>query len=169
MSDKLSDCAECGMPCTPGEYHPHAACLMFKGCHDSTTVRAGLAAIREHALAASPAPAIPVLDDKAFAAWVRTQDGGVGIYDAYLHGTKAAPAISESEDVRDAARYRWLRSQQWNESVFAVVRDPKRSVKLGADCPSGQRLDEEIDSSIATQTRECMRAAIDAARNGEKS
>lgn len=62
MSDKLSDCAECGMPCTRGEYHPHAACLMFKGCHDSATVRAGLAAIREHALAASPAPALSISD-----------------------------------------------------------------------------------------------------------
>ena len=31
------------MPCEPAEYHPYAACLMFKGCHNSATVRANLA------------------------------------------------------------------------------------------------------------------------------
>lgn len=36
-------CSECGMPCDPAEYHPYAACLMFKGCHNSATVRANLA------------------------------------------------------------------------------------------------------------------------------
>lgn len=47
-------CAECGMACPPNEYHPYAACLMFKGCHDSETVRSNL-----YALSAQPAkPAI---------------------------------------------------------------------------------------------------------------
>lgn len=36
-------CTECDMPCAPGEFHPFAACLMFKGCHNSATVRANLA------------------------------------------------------------------------------------------------------------------------------
>lgn len=40
MSDNV--CQECGMACEPGEYHPFAACLMFKGCHNSKTVRANL-------------------------------------------------------------------------------------------------------------------------------
>lgn len=39
-------CGTCGMPCTPGEYHPYAACLMFKACHNSETVRANLEAVR---------------------------------------------------------------------------------------------------------------------------
>lgn len=39
-------CGTCGMPCTPGEYHPYAACLMFKACHNSETVRANLDAVR---------------------------------------------------------------------------------------------------------------------------
>jgi hypothetical protein len=34
------------MPCTPDEYHPYAACLMFKACHNSETVRANLEAVR---------------------------------------------------------------------------------------------------------------------------
>jgi len=38
----LLPCQECGMECTPNEYHPYAACLMFKGCHNSETVRANL-------------------------------------------------------------------------------------------------------------------------------
>ena len=45
-------CDFCGMPCTPNEYHPYAACLMFKACHNSGTVRANLDAVR-----AQPAPA----------------------------------------------------------------------------------------------------------------
>lgn len=41
-------CAECGMvTLTPNEYHPFAACLMFKSCHDSAVVRSNLDAIRE--------------------------------------------------------------------------------------------------------------------------
>ncbi|NBI44939.1 hypothetical protein [Burkholderia sp. ISTR5] len=94
MSDKLSDCAECGMPCASGEYHPHAACLMFKGCHDSTTVRAGLAAIREHALSASPAPAISESDDAARLDWLTDR-----LEDAVIDG--ADPAKYLPDDVGD--------------------------------------------------------------------
>lgn len=42
-------CAECGMVCEPGEYHPYAACLMFKACQNSATVRANLEAVKRHA------------------------------------------------------------------------------------------------------------------------
>lgn len=49
MNPNLSACAECGMAVSPGEYHPFAACLMFKGCHDGDQVRANLAAVRGHA------------------------------------------------------------------------------------------------------------------------
>lgn len=41
-------CGSCGMPCTPTEYHPYAACLMFKACHNSETVRANLDDVRAH-------------------------------------------------------------------------------------------------------------------------
>jgi len=39
-------CGECGMSVQRQEYHPFAACLMFKACHDGTTVRANLDAVR---------------------------------------------------------------------------------------------------------------------------
>ena len=42
-----SVCAECGMGCNAGEYHPYAACLMFKQCRNSETVRANLQAVRD--------------------------------------------------------------------------------------------------------------------------
>jgi hypothetical protein len=45
----------------------------------------------------------------------------------------------------DAARYRWLRRQQWNNSSMCVVTNPKVSIKLGYDCPSLERLDDIID------------------------
>lgn len=44
-----------------------------------------------------------------------------------------------------AARYAYLRDTHWESHPLCVVSDPKNSVKLGHDCPSGQRLDELID------------------------
>lgn len=40
MADIKTPCSECGMPCTPSEFHPFAACLMFKASHSSEVVRA---------------------------------------------------------------------------------------------------------------------------------
>lgn len=37
-------CAECGM-LTHGQYHPYAACLMFKACHNSEIVEMNLKAV----------------------------------------------------------------------------------------------------------------------------
>lgn len=50
----LLPCGECGMPCAPGEYHPYAACLMFKACHNSGTVRSNLEAVRTQPVAREP-------------------------------------------------------------------------------------------------------------------
>jgi hypothetical protein len=45
----MSDCMECGMCLeNDGEYHPYAACLMFKGCRDGATVRANLNGVVAH-------------------------------------------------------------------------------------------------------------------------
>lgn len=54
MSDKkLTDhdcCDECGMPIeTFGEYHPYAACLMYKSCYSRPTVIDNLNAIINYA------------------------------------------------------------------------------------------------------------------------
>ena len=58
----------------------------------------------------------------------------------------------QDEAIRiDAARYRWLRSQHWNEGKLAVVVDPKDAVKLGQDCPSLDRLDEMIDELMSVE------------------
>ncbi len=54
-SPKLEACAECGMPCADGEFHPFAACLMYEACHDSVTVRSNLDYVRRLAPTASPA------------------------------------------------------------------------------------------------------------------
>lgn len=50
------------MPCTPGEYHPYAACLMFRACGDSTVVRANLDAVR--AQPTPPAVVEPLTDEQ---------------------------------------------------------------------------------------------------------
>lgn len=49
----------------------------------------------------------------------------------------------------DAARYQWLRERSWFDSEFCVVRDPRRAVMPGHDCPSHERLDVAIDSAMA--------------------
>ncbi|WP_114153831.1 hypothetical protein [Chromobacterium haemolyticum] len=49
---------------------------------------------------------------------------------------------------RDAGRYRWLRKQRWDNSSLAVISEPKRNVRLGTYCPSGELLDAAIDAVI---------------------
>lgn len=41
----LPACTECGMIVKLGEYHPFAACLMYKGCKDEKTVRENMKAV----------------------------------------------------------------------------------------------------------------------------
>ena len=47
LSDKHTECAQCGMVCAPNEYHPYAACLMFMACKDGPYVRAKLDEVRK--------------------------------------------------------------------------------------------------------------------------
>jgi hypothetical protein len=44
----MIECKECGMLVEPGEYHPYAACLMFKACGIGVVVRANLDAVQAH-------------------------------------------------------------------------------------------------------------------------
>jgi hypothetical protein len=60
---------------------------------------------------------------------------------------------AENEALRkDALRYRWLRERDWFSGPLCVLRDPKRvltrGIGLGADCPSGSRLDAAIDAAM---------------------
>jgi len=58
----------------------------------------------------------------------------------------ANAARDEAEALRkDAERYRLLRSMTWATSPLAVATYPKESIKLGYDCPFGERLDKAID------------------------
>jgi hypothetical protein len=57
---------------------------------------------------------------------------------------------------KDAERYRWLREQSWDTGLLAVVADPKDAIKLGYDCPSLARLDEQIDAAMLAQ-RPCAK------------
>lgn len=45
----------------------------------------------------------------------------------------------------DARRYRTLRQMHWNDGPLAVVQNPQETVRLGVDCPSGERLDQMLD------------------------
>lgn len=49
MSDKLSSkerCTECGMAVSVTEYHPYAACLMYRACQDAEVVRVNLLSVQ---------------------------------------------------------------------------------------------------------------------------
>lgn len=77
-------------------------------------------------------------DKDGYGDWVRKED----------HDAARKILLDRIEALElDADRYRWLREQHWNEADIAVVCHPKQSVKLGSDCPSGQRLDEIVDSA----------------------
>ncbi len=71
-------------------------------------------------------------------------------------GYQAGPGLLSPEEYaaelrKDAERYSWLRAQNWNTSLLAVVADPKDAIKLGHDCPSLARLDEQIDAAMLAQ------------------
>ena len=42
---EFAPCGDCGMMCSATEYHPYAACLMFKGCGDAQVVRENLQSV----------------------------------------------------------------------------------------------------------------------------
>jgi hypothetical protein len=58
----IEPCGDCGMPCEPGEYHPFAACLMFKACHRSDVVRANLQFVVDHGKGAHLTPPAQAVD-----------------------------------------------------------------------------------------------------------
>lgn len=47
-SAALTPCGDCGMPVAAKEYHPYAACLMYKASGDPDTVRANLGSVVAH-------------------------------------------------------------------------------------------------------------------------
>ncbi len=53
-SEPKTPCGECGMPVVVSQYHPYAACLMFKASKSSAVVEANLAAVLEHANKTTP-------------------------------------------------------------------------------------------------------------------
>lgn len=64
----------------------------------------------------------------------------------------AAPAVPD-DVVKDAERYRVLRTMHWSNSPLCVVTNPKDSVKIGSYCPSEERLDEILDDERKKRTQ----------------
>lgn len=82
LSNDHSFCTTCGMLCALDEYHPHLACLAFKGCGDSLEVSINLDDVRQaererilKALPGYPATTIEGRDGLEYDAW------GVGFSD----------------------------------------------------------------------------------------
>lgn len=55
---------------------------------------------------------------------------------------------------RDAKRYRAMRNLNWHDSKHCLVSKPRDNVKLGSDCPSGERFDAVADALIEEQQNE---------------
>lgn len=67
-------------------------------------------------------------------------------------GEQIAELERQLEEARkDAERYRWLRTQNWDEADLCVVAYPRNAVKLGHDCPSLDRLDDAIDAAMTEE------------------
>jgi hypothetical protein len=133
------------------ERHPHTPLAM--GNHSArvkTWRKRGYepAPAVEHAPQAECAPRAQMINAIAKTSY------GSGMIDAIEDFVPVPRADAE----KDAARYRWLRQQHWNEADMAVVCDPKKSVKLGFDCPSGERLDDAIDAAILAANKGERRA-----------
>jgi hypothetical protein len=93
----IEPCGDCGMPCEPGEYHPFAACLMFKACHRSDVVRANLQFVVDHGKGAHltpPAQAVDVGAIREVIAWMEDNACGevAGITTQIDKLTRALPA-----------------------------------------------------------------------------
>lgn len=83
-------------------------------------------------------------------------DPRVGLYQVEpcpgaLRSAKRQLANLQAEvDLREAAlRYRALRAMHRHSGPFAVIRNPARQARPGADCPSLERLDAELDAYLA--------------------
>jgi hypothetical protein len=78
-----------------------------------------------------------------------------------------ADVVPPSDDARDAARYRWLRQQHWDEAPLCVVMRPREAVKLGHDCPALDRLDAAIDQAMGTDGVKEVPAGYERMRGGK--
>lgn len=98
----LAPCGDCGMPCNPAEYHPYAACLMFKACHNSDTVRANLEAVRAQAPAPQRPALAPLTDEQIAAIWV---EHGLDDCDpeGFARHIEAAHAITGATNGKESA------------------------------------------------------------------
>lgn len=86
----------------------------------------------------------------------------VAQYILELEAAAARLAVERAEFRRNAERYRWLRGQFWNSDHLCCVANPKKSVVLGSDCPSGDRLDEAIDAAMLAASQQKVPPAADA-------
>lgn len=65
-----------------------------------------------------------------------------------------------NNDAKDAARYRWLRTQHWTDSEYVVTR--VSNLRPGMQIYSGENLDSIVDSAVSANQPE-------APKEGEQS
>lgn len=153
---ELSPCGDCGMPCEQNEYHPYAACLMFKTCHNSDTVRGNLQDVQDYAvrthhaeIEAMARDAVPVSELAKLLPgvyYMTPPDGG------------DVPVIEQLRRMAvDASRYRALRNSELIEDSDGAPVGLEVTQWAVDGCGSscyGYELDEAIDAAMHDSARE---------------
>jgi hypothetical protein len=92
----MPECQECGMVVAAGEYHPYAACLMFKACHDGDKVRESLRAVLNDARRTAP-DREAVIEECAKVCDLLANVSDVGAYKgAYWHAGQRVRALKSA-------------------------------------------------------------------------
>ncbi|WP_186215907.1 hypothetical protein [Burkholderia gladioli] len=131
-------------------------------------------------LAASPAPAIPAVDPveiieqcATLADSMAAQGYPANVIGRDIRALKAAPAISESEDARDAAIDRYQAICAAAYQLAGVVGAPLRFLDALSEAANGEPMSTDDALNLLPvgldEFDEVNHAAIDAARAGGKS
>ena len=107
-----TNCAECGMPCDTREFHPFAACLMFKQTKDARLVRSNLEFVLEQGRKQS------LEIEQGFAVQITRSDGSTFLCAA--NGGVLTPVWPRAQRKHAAAHKRDLIAQGFKAKVVPV-------------------------------------------------
>jgi hypothetical protein len=148
-------CTECGMLCEWREFHPFAACLMFKGCHDSDKVRANLNAVREAGSAAAaqaakqvPAGFVLVPREPTRAMWLAAEKLLKGPNNAYRIWEDMIAAAPSATSLAEAAEAGQVEAAAWRD----VRAERLRQINAEGWTP---KRDDEHDNGGMAQAAAC--------------
>lgn len=173
MSNNI--CQDCGMVVrTPTEYHPYAACLMFKACHDGDTVRANLEAVRSDARStqATPDAAEAAQEDRSIVAtYEKLHKGKLGAHWLWCVIEQIAAGVTEAEAMRE---YGYCEPRGAAEAGKDAIPEgwklvPLKPTQVMQDAWDGAPGFDDCDREFANAYRLMVAAALPPSGSGEKT